>query len=294
MFDELKYFIAVVDYKNFTKAAEYLNLSQPSVSLHIKHLEEELQVNLIQRSSKEKKIVITPAGMFLYEKAKVIIELMEKTKSELLDYSKVIRGNLKIGASFTVGEYFLPEFLRNFTKEFSELDIEVIIKNTTDICNLVKNKEVDIGLVEGSIPSSYFKYDAFYQDEMVLAVPYNYKFSGINFSLEELQNQTWISREVGSGTRDYLKFFLSSNNIETKNIMVFGSNYAVKEAVKNGLGMTLISSYVTKNAVENKEVKVINLPKHYTRHFNYIIPKTASTSKAVEMLIEKLINEFSF
>lgn len=294
MFDELKYFIAVVDYKNFTKAAEYLNLSQPSVSLHIKHLEDELQVNLIQRSSKEKKIVITPAGMFLYEKAKEIIELMEKTKSELLDYSKVIRGNLKIGASFTVGEYFLPEFLRDFTKEFSELDIEVIIKNTMDICNLVKNKEVDIGLVEGSIPSSYFKYDAFYQDEMVLAVPYNYKFSGINFSLEELQNQTWISREVGSGTRDYLKFFLSSNNIETKNMMVFGSNYAVKEAVKNGLGITLISSYVTKSAVESKEVTVINLPKHYTRHFNYIIPKAGSTSKAVEMLIEKLICKFSF
>ncbi|MBE6066164.1 MAG: LysR family transcriptional regulator [Clostridium lundense] len=288
MLDEFRYFIAVVEYKNFTKAAEHLNISQPSVSLHIKHLEEEFKVTLIERSSKQKKITITPAGKLFYERAKEMIDLMEKTKSELLDYNKVIKGKLKIGASFTVGEYFLPEFLKDFAREFSKLDIEVLIKNTMDICDLVKNKEVDIGLVEGSVPSSHFKYDAFYQDEMVLAVPYNHKLSKMNFSLKELQSQTWISREVGSGTRDYLNFFLSSNNIEPENIMIFGSNHAVKEAVKNGLGITLISSYVTKRAVESKEVTVISLPKHYIRHFNYIIPKDGNTSKAVEMLIEKL------
>lgn len=288
MLDEFKYFITVVEYKNFTKAAEHLNISQPSISLHIKHLEEELKVTLIERSSKQKKITITPAGKLFYEKAKEIVDIMEKTRLELQDYNKVIKGKLKIGASFTVGEYFLPEFLKDFTMEFSKLDIEVVIKNTMDICDLVKNKEVDIGLVEGSVPSSHFKYDAFYQDEMVLAVPYNHELSKVNFSLKELQNQTWISREVGSGTRDYLNFFLSSNNIEPENIMIFGSNHAVKEAVKNGLGITLISSYVTKSAVESKEITVISLPKHYIRHFNFIIPKEGSASKAVEVLIEKL------
>lgn len=288
MLDEFKYFITVVEYKNFTKAAEHLNISQPSISLHIKHLEEELRITLIERSSKQKKIIITPAGKLFYERAKEIINLMEKTRLELLDYNKVIKGKLKIGASFTVGEYFLPEFLKNFTMEFSKLDVEVVIKNTMDICDLVKNKEVDIGLVEGSVPSSHFKYDAFYQDEMVMAVPYNHKLSKEKFCLEKLKSQTWISREVGSGTRDYLNFFLSSNNIEPENIMIFGSNHAVKEAVKNGLGITLISSYVTKSAVESKEVTVISLPKHYIRHFNYIIPKEGSSSKAVEVLIEKL------
>lgn len=288
MINELKTFIAVVEYKNFTKAAEAINLSQPSVSLHIKHLEEYFNIILIQRSVKQKTISITQAGNLLYERSKQIIKLLEDTKSELMAYTNTVQGKLHIGASFTIGEYFLPAFLGQFAKKYPDLELEVTIENTHNICKKVKNFEVDLALIEGSVPSSNFIKEPFYKDKMALAVPYNHYLVNREFSIEELQNQTWISREEGSGTRDYLNLFLSSNNINPKNIIVFGSNYSVKEAVKNNLGITFISSFVTKNSLTHKEISILNTNQEYTRHFSYILQEGNIPSKGTLVFIDML------
>jgi DNA-binding transcriptional LysR family regulator len=288
MIDELKTFIQVVEYKNFTKAAEAINLSQPSVSLHIKHLEEYFNTTLIQRSIKQKNINITQSGYLLYERAKQIVRLLDDTKSDLLDYGNVVKGQLHIGASFTIGEYFLPVFLGHFSKEYPHLELKVTIENSHNICDKVKNFEVDLALVEGTVPSSGFVANNFYTDKMVVAVPYNHYLSNKVFSIEELENQTWISREVGSGTREYLNLFLSTNNINAKNIIVFGSNYAVKEAVKNNLGITFISSLVTENSLKHKEISILKTSRKYIRPFSYVLQKGIIPSKAVLVFIDML------
>lgn len=290
MLEEIKTFIAVVEYKNFTKAAEAINLSQPSVSLHIRHLEEYFNTILIQRSVKQKKIYITQAGNLLYERSKQIIKLLEDTKDELADYENIVHGRLHIGASFTIGEYFLPAFLGQFAKKYPNLELEVTIENTHNICEKVKNFQVDLALIEGTVPSSNFVINHFYKDKMVLAVPYNHYLVNRELSIEELQNQTWISREEGSGTREYLNLFLSSNNINAKNIIVFGSNYSVKEAVKNNLGITFISSLVTENSLRNKEISILKTSQQYTRHFSYIFPKGIHPSRSTLVFIDMLKN----
>lgn len=290
MIDELKTFIAVVEYKNFTKAAEAINLSQPSVSLHIKHLEEYFNTTLIQRSIKQKNIYITDSGNLLYERSRQIVKLLEDTRGDLLDYGNIVKGRLRIGASFTVGEYFLPTFLGQFTKLYPDLELEVTIENTHNICEKVKNFSVDLALVEGTIPTSNFVTNNFYKDKMEVAVPYNHYLVNREFSIEGLQNQTWISREIGSGTREYLNFFLSSNNINPKNIIVFGSNYSVKEAVKNNLGITLISTLVTETSIRNKEISILKTTQQYTRNFSYILQKGIIPSKSTLVFIDMLKN----
>lgn len=288
MIEALKTFMAVVEHKNFTKAAEAIRLSQPSVSLHIKQLEQYFGTILIIRSSKQKKITITSAGYLLYERAGEIINILDKTKSELTRFQDSVCGELRIGASFTIGEYILPAFLGKFSKEYPELTLEVKIGNTAAICDMVTRKELDIGLIEGIVPSAKFIYEAFLKDEMVLALYNNHSLVGKEISVDALKNQTWISREEGSGTQEYLRMFLSTKNIVPKNIVVFGSNYAVKEAVKNELGITIISSHVTDNAVKNKEISVIPLGSKYIRHFSYILPKDSVQSKAIKVFIEKI------
>lgn len=288
MIEELKTFIAVVEYDNFTKAAEAINLSQPSVSLHIKHLEEYFNTTLIQRSVKQKNIYITESGSLLYKRSKQIVRLLEDTKTDLQDYGNTVKGRLRIGASFTIGEYFLPNFLGQFTKEYPDLELEVTIENTHNICEKVKSFQVDLALVEGTVSSSNFTINHFYEDKMEIAVPYNHYLADREFSIEELQNKTWISRENGSGTREYLNLFLSNNNINTKNIIVFGSNYSVKEAVKNNLGMTFISSLVTKTALKNKEISVLKTKQQYNRHFSYILQKGITPSKGTLVFIDML------
>lgn len=290
MIDELRTFISVVEYKNFTKAAEAINLSQPSVSLHIKHLEEYFNTTLIQRSIKQKNIYITEPGNLLYERSKQIINLLEITKEDLFNYGNIVKGKLRIGASFTIGEYFLPAFLGQFNKEYPDLELEVVIENTHNICEKVKNFQVDLALIEGTVPLSNFIINHFYKDEMVIAVPYNHYLINKAFSIEELQNQMWVSREIGSGTREYLNHFLSTNNIFAKNIIVFGSNYSVKEAVKNNLGITFISSLVTKASVINKEISILKTDKEYTRNFSYILQKGIIPSKGTLVFIDMLKN----
>ena len=288
MIEELKTFISVVEYENFTRAAEAINLSQPSVSLHIKHLEEYFNTTLIQRSIKQKHIYITESGYLLYERSKQIIKLLEDTKNDLLQNENVIKGKLHIGASLTIGEYLLPAFLGQFNKKYPDLELEVTIENTHNICEKVKNHQVDLALVEGIVPSSSFVTNPFYKDKMVIAVPYNHSLVNREFSVDELVNQTWISREIGSGTREYLNHFLSSNNINVKNIIVFGSNYAVKEAVRNNLGITLISSLVTKDSFTNKEISILETNQEYTRNFSYILQKGIIPSKGTLVFIDML------
>ncbi|EDS77601.1 transcription regulator, LysR family [Clostridium botulinum C str. Eklund] len=293
MLEELKTFIAVVECKNFTRAAKNINLSQPSVSLHVKRLEEYFNATLIQRSIKQKNIVITKSGELLYKRAKQILSLLEDTRYELLDYSKSIQGELKIGASFTIGEYFLPVFLGKFSKEYPELKLQVKIKNTADICKKVENLEVDLGLIEGIVPSDKFDYENFYRDKMVLAVSHSNPIENRKFSKKNYENQTWITREEGSGTREYLNIFLENNEIVPKDIIVLGSNYAVKEAVRNNLGVTFISEHIAKIAEKNKELKIVNTNKEYIRSFSYILPKNIILSNATKALIYKIKDYFN-
>ena len=289
MIDELKTFIAVVDFKNFTRAGESINLSQPSVSTHIKNLESYFNTQLINRSIKQKNIVITESGYLLYKKAKEILHMIDSTKTELRSLDGHVKGHLRIGASLTIGEYLLPKFLAKFSSKYPDIEFELIIENTHNICSKIKNFTLDIGLIEGTTPSSDFNQNYFLEDKMVIACSKNSDILNGVFSIDKLQNKNWIVREEGSGTRDYINMFLTTNKIVPNNLMVLGSNYAIKEAVKNNLGITIISSYVTAPAVENNELETIELEKSYTRPFSYILPKNINTSHLTNLFIKELI-----
>lgn len=288
MLEELRTFMVVVEQENFTKAGEIIKLSQPSVSLHIKNLEKYFNTTLINRSSRQKSIIITESGELLYRRAREIFRLVENTKNELENISSSLKGHIKIGSSLTIGEYFLPNFLKQFSKDYPDIEIEVIIENTASICEGVRNLKLDFGLIEGIVSSHEFKQEYFLEDSMVLMVPHNHPLTKDEFSYDKLQNLRWISREIGSGTREYLDIFLATNEIVPRNIMVLGSNYAIKEAVKNGLGVTLISNYVAKEACKNKEVSIIEVDTSFKRHFSYLISKDISLSMISKVFIENL------
>jgi len=128
------------------------------------------------------------------------------------------------------------------------------------------------------------------EDKMVLAVPYDSRWINNKFNFDLLQNQNWVAREEGSGTREYLNLYLNSNKIIAKNLMILGSNYAVKEAVRNGLGVTIISNFVADPAAKNKELITIELDKFYNRSFSYILPKNMNITKATEVFLEEFKN----
>ncbi len=290
MIEELKTFISVVEFKNFTKAAHHLNLSQPSVSNHIKSLERYFDTKIIDRSIKQKKIFITESGEILYRRSKEILNLLNLTMDELHNNSDNIEGSLKIGASFTIGEYILPEFLRVFAKKHPNIQVEILIENTKSICDKLSKVTLDIGLVEGTVSSRNLTQSYFYEDKLVVAVPSDMNIDENNFNLTDLENCNWIGRENGSGTREYLDIFLNNSKIQPKNIMVFGSNYAVKEAVRNNLGVTIMSSLIAYPSFKNNELKILPLDSSFTRNFSYILPNNITHPRASDLFISELKN----
>lgn len=153
-YDALKTFVTLAEVKNFTKTAEILLMSQPSVSMHIKNLEKEFQTKLFERSPKFLKI--TPTGEILYDRAKQMIAIYEQTKQDILDHHHSIKGELKIGASFTIGEYILPSLLFDLQADYPELELQAVIGNTEEIVQSVRRYKVDIGLIEGQTNEKIF------------------------------------------------------------------------------------------------------------------------------------------
>lgn len=290
MIEEFKTFIAVVEHQNFTKAGESINLSQPTVSTHIKNLENYFNTTLINRSIRQKTISITDNGYLLYKRAREIITSIESVKDELNSISSSIKGHIKIGASLTIAEYFLPDFLALFSTKYPDVEVEMIVENTHKICEKVKSSNLDIGLVEGSLTSFDFNQNFFFEDSMVLAFSPNCEIDSLNFTMESIENKKWIVREEGSGTREYLNIFLSNNKITPKQIMVLGSNHAVKEAVKRNLGISIISKLITDS--EGDALSTVNLNDTYNRYFSFITPKGIKPSNTTTLFIEEL-NKYS-
>ena len=202
--------------------------------------------------------------------------------------STSIKGTIKIGASLTIGEYILPKFLAHFSNKYPDVDIEVKIENTSFIASELKKMKLDIGLIEGSVSSALFKQEYFLEDEMVLVAPFDSDLKDKEIKLDNIQNRRWIAREEGSGTREYLDLFFAQNKIIPKSIMVLGSNLAVKEAVRNNLGLTITSKHIILEAESRNELTSLKLNNDFRRSFSYIYPKELTLSKADHIFLEEL------
>lgn len=287
-YDELKTFVTLVEVKNFTKTAEILLMSQPSVSLHIKNLEKEFQTKLFLRSPKFLKI--TPTGEILYDRAKQMITIYEQTRQDIMEHHNSIKGELKIGASFTIGEYILPSLLFDLQEDYPELELHVVIGNTEEIVQSVRLYQVDIGLIEGQTNEKELSVHSFMQDELFIVSSTNHKLACKDeVTLDDLQNQAWVTREVGSGTREYLNHVIRSNGLKVKSLLTISSNQGIKETLINGMGLSLLSRSVIERDVQHGNLSIIPLKNQsFIRTLSYIYSPIMQDKKNVKTFISAL------
>lgn len=290
--EALKTFVTLAEVKNFTKTAELLLMSQPSVSLHIKNLEKEFQTQLFLRSPKFLKI--TPTGEILYDRAKQIITIYEQTKQDILEQHNIIKGELKIGASFTIGEYILPSLLTDLQKDYPDLELQVIIGNTEEIVQSVRLFQVDIGLIEGQTNEKELSVHPFLQDELFIISSNDHKLANKNdVTISDLQNQSWITRESGSGTGEYLNHVIRSNGLKVKSLLTISSNQGIKETVINGMGLSLLSRSVIERDVRHSNLSIIKLKNHsFNRTLSYVYSPIMADKKNVKTFISSLNKKF--
>ncbi|AMM93203.1 selenium metabolism-associated LysR family transcriptional regulator [Peribacillus simplex] len=286
--DPLKVFVTVIEQKNFSKAGDILNLSQPGVSLHIKNLENELGTKLIYRSPKQ--VQITEPGKILYRHAKQMLDHYETAIREINEFNNVVSGTMKIGASFTIGEYYLPKVLAEFAAQYPLVDIQIIISNSNEVIQGIRSNKLDIGLIEGETDYKDIDVRPFMNDEMIVVVPPVHPLSQTDIIEGTLlQNQTWVLREQGSGTRTYSDKLLSSLELNIKKTFIFTSIQGVKEAVMAGLGIALLSRLTVQKELKSNELKTFHLKNEpIIRPFSIVKKLDFEASKAMDLFLRKV------
>lgn len=287
--ESLKVYITVVEQRNFSRAAELLHLSQPGVSLHIRKLEKEFDVKLMHRSPKWVKL--TEAGELLYVRAKEMVNLYESAKLDIARLQDDVSGSLQIGASFTIGEYVLPRLFSSFARQYPEVAMEVFIGNSSQVVEAIRDNKMDFGLIEEDIEAQDLTVTPFMKDELIIVAAEGYPLNAsVNADLEQLQDQVWILREMGSGTRSSSDRFLAQTGLRVNRSYVFNSSQGVKEAVFSGLGIAMLSRWVVKRELSAGMLKEITISGiHIERNFSLVRRIGHIPTRANEVFAERLL-----
>ncbi|WP_042345501.1 LysR family transcriptional regulator [Bacillus massiliigorillae] len=289
MKQQLHVFIKVVELKSFSRAAEELYMTQPAVSQYIQSLEESVGTKLLERTNKI--ISLTKAGEIVYIKGKEILRLYGKMHHLIEDLTNQAKGSISIGASYTFGEYILPHVIAAMKENYPSIKPTISIGNTKEIIELVKNNSLDIGIIEGDLDNQRtLTIEQFAEDTLFIVASALCK--GICdkkiVTLQDLEDETWIIRESGSGTREATDKMFRKLGINPQNKMEFGSTQVIKESVEAGLGITFISKASFRKEQALQTLQVVKGEDYYLkRHFSYVV-KSSFQTKAVELFIELL------
>ncbi len=255
----LRVFSSVFQDRSFSKASKKLRLTQPTVSAHIRALEEEYNCKLFDRLGRT--IIPTKEAAVLYQYATEIIEKADSIKEAIGRFKDKITGKLIIGASTIPGTYLLPLIMTSFQKKYPSVSFQILIADSKKIVESLSKHEMLIGIVGAKLGNDKINYIPFLDDELI-AVSSVSLTKNNRMAVKELVRFPMILREEGSGTRTMTEQILSGKGITRHSISVagiFGSTDAVKQAVKAGLGVSILSRLSVSDALKYKTLKEIKI-----------------------------------
>ena len=285
---------AIASEKSFTRAADILFVSQPSLSKQIKALENRLNISLINRENNT--VSLTEAGKLFLDYAERILALCEESCRALNDLKTGDRGNLTVGASQTIGTYLMPRVLALFAQNYPQMNIKVQVDSTRIIAKNVMDKEIDIAVVGGNVPEELQKnleIEDFVNDELILIIPKSHPFAlRKKINKEDLYHLNFITLNPNSTIRKLIDNILIQNNIRTKQfhiIMQLNSIEAIKTAVSLGLGAAFISSSAIEKEIELETIEIVTIENiKITRTLSIITNPDCYQSKAVDFFYNEL------
>ena len=249
--EQLRIFVAVAEREHMTRAAEALNLTQSATSAAIAALEERHDVKLFDRVGR--RIVLTQTGHAFLDEARAVLARATLAGQALDDLAGLRRGMLRLGASQTVANYWLPPLMQAFRLAHPGVTLDLQIGNTEQIAEAVADLSVDLGIVEGSPQRNDLKQTTVPGDRTALIVPKGHEWSGKPPRTgKDYRAVPWVLRETGSGTRAMLEDLLALHGLTLGDLDValeLPSNEAVRAAVQAGAGASLLSMLVAEPSI---------------------------------------------
>lgn len=292
MFDfRLKVFYTVAKRLNFTKAAEELFITQPAVTKHIQEIEIFYQCKLFERNGT--KIKLAKAGEILLKHAEKIFTIYDDIAFDLATLNENVKGSIKLGASTTVAQYVLPQYLALFKQKFPDIHIELTDGNTEYIENLLTDNKIDFGIVEGQSKRQHIKYTPFIKDEIVLCTSTeNPDIKKSVITLNELQKLPLIIREQGSGSLEVITASLKKKNIKLSQLnvaMTLKSSESIKLYLSHSTTFAFLSVHSIFKELKNYDLKIVDIQDLDIERYFYFITQQGD-SHYLKDLFFKFIN----
>jgi DNA-binding transcriptional LysR family regulator len=267
----LRIFLSVFRNRSFSKASVELHLSQPTISDHIKTLETGLHCRLFDRLGR--KIIPTPEAETLYNHALEIIEKADSLRIVLGQRKNDISGELVIAASTIPGTYLLPSLIARFRNKHPSVSFTIPVSDSKAVVQQVLAHQVLMGIVGAKLAGAQINYLPLLEDELVVIAAPSF-IKGSRITVKDLSRYPMVCREEGSGTRQEAEKILEGQGFSLDRIRVaavFGSTDAVKQAVKAGLGIAIVSRLSVEEELKHKVLKEVTLAAPRMKRKFYVV-----------------------
>jgi len=290
---QLEIFLKVVELGSFSKAGEVVHLAQASVSERIATLENTVGSKLLDRMGR--KVTPTKAGELLLQHAQRLLEMKKTACLEMQDFLGVKQGEISIGGSTIPGEYILPKVVGLFSKEYPRITVALTVADSEEIEHRVLDGEFELGVIGRKSSNKCLGSDELWRDELVLALPSTHRWAGKKeVSIQEVVQEPFILREIGSGTLKSMEPYLQGAGLKgigsLKVVARLGTSTAVKEGIKAGLGISILSAIALETELKAGVLKALRLKGiPMFRHFYLIRDKRRTASPLSRSLMDFLL-----
>lgn len=256
---QLETFCKAAETGSFSKAGEAVYLTQPTVSGHIASLEKQVGLKLFDRLGR--RVALTQGGKVLYRYAKEILRLRDEAINAISEFSNLVKGKIAIGGSTIPGEYFLPAVMSRFHKEFPGITINLLIADSQQIIDRLRAGDIEIGVVGMEFEEEGMTIHPLFQDRVIVISPPNHPLAekdGVSWN--EVRAAPILLREKGSGTRRAFEHQLAAAGLRLHDLIIVGevgSSTAVKEGVKRGIGLGVISDLAVREEINRGELREV-------------------------------------
>ncbi len=284
----LQVFYTVAKQLSFTKASELLFMTQPAVTFQVKQLEEHFNTRLFERN--HGKIALTPAGEIALEYAERILNLSGEMETRLSEMTGQVSGTLLLGASTTIADCLLRRVLGEFKNRYPKVHARLMVGNSENVVAKVADHSLDVGLIEGAAHHNQLHFEVCCNDELVVICPPGHELSALPAIMpQQLVTYPYITREVGSGTREVVDEYLRQNGVTPDDlnvVMELGSPEAIKGAVEAGMGIAIMSMATVVKELKLKDLVAIPLQPRLVRPLSLVYAPGKFRSRLLQTFLD--------
>lgn len=276
---QLKVFSSVAKHLSFTRAAEELHLTQPAVSMQVKQLEGQLEIPLFEQLGK--KIYLTEAGTEVQHYSRAITQQLDDMATALSNLKGLEHGKLRISVA-TTANYFAPHLLAAFTRRYPGVNVILDVTNRQTLLHQLAENEVDM-VIMGTPPAEMeLESEPFMENPLVLIAPPAHHLVGKKgITLKALEQEVFLLREQGSGTRNAMERFFAAHDISITASMEVSSDEAIKQSVQAGLGLGVMSQDAVEMELTLGRLKILDVSDFPIQRHWYLVHRKGKRLSAI-------------